>query len=354
MDLDQKEIYPMYDPSHVIKLLDDFPKQIKTTLTTIQKQVIPSFYLNIDKIVITGMGGSAIAGDIVADYCNAEGEIPIFVHRDYGLPNWVNSKTLVVTISHSGNTEEALDAFITGYEKKTKLFAMGTGGQLQSLAKKFRAPFVKIDYESQPRYALGHYMTALFWLMKKINVIDFSFDEIEKSILLLQNLKKKLDVGSPIRENMAKSLALDLENKIPVIIGSGNLSGVARRFKNDLNENAKTAAFFDILPEQNHNSIVGLDFPKELIGQIYYIILESKYAHPRVRLRENILINILQRKQAAHKRVLVEPSGGKFSEIAAAIMFSNYLSYYLSILYQVDPNKVDSIDLLKKKLKDNG
>lgn len=338
------------DKDDMAKIIPQLPDQIEKAWKESQKLILPSYYLRTDKVVIVGMGGSGISGTLVKSLLYNENEIPIFVHRDYGVPGFVDNKTLLIASSYSGNTEEVLDAFGAAYSKGAKLVAICTGGKLESLAKKYKAPVYKFKYKSQSRAAMGYSFAATLGILKKIEIIsdEITQKDIDEAIAFLKKHNESWKPEMPVRKNLAKKIANNIFGNILIIWGGGILENVARRWKCEINENAKNSAFFEALPELNHNTMSSLDFPKS--ENLYVLILQSKYYHPRIYKRIEISRDILDKKEVPHFLVDIGPVGGPLSEMLSYVLLGDYVSFYLAILHDTDPTPVEMIKYFKQRL----
>ena len=169
-------------------------------------------------------------------------------------------------------------------------------------------------------------------------------------MILLKGLQKKIDVNVFTSSNQAKIIAKKLVDKIPVVYGSGPLARMARRWANEFGENSKTASYFQIIPEMNHNTLNGLEFPKNLSQKIFVLILQSKFDHPRNRIRQNVSVQVLDKNRIPCETLMIEPAPTPLAEIIQFTLMGAYISYYLGILYDADPSKIPVVDFLKEKL----
>jgi len=349
-NLDNLDSIKNLDRENILGNIQELPDQIDQCWEDWQNIALPTHYINAKNILILGMGGSGIGGSLVSSLADLSSNIPIFVLRDYNIPSWVDRNTLVIGVSYSGNTEETLSAFSEAAEKTEKLITISTGNKLASLGSRYGAVHYKINYGSQPRAALGYSFTSLVAILAKLRLIDISDESIEETTLLLRGLIKKIDADVPTPRNHAKLLAQKLSGKIPVIYGSGTLAEVARRWKGQFNENSKNTSWFEFLPELNHMSLVGLEYPSDLGKKIFVLILESKYDHPRNKLRQQITTQILQQRRIPFETIMVHPTGNILAEMIQVISLGDFVSYYLAILNNVAPEPVDTINYLKGKL----
>ncbi len=296
------------------------------------------------------MGGSAIGGSLTCGLIEEQASLPIIIKRDYTLPGFVDSSTLVLAVSYSGNTEEPLTLFREAKEKKAKLLAISTGGELEKLAYELDIPLYKFSYSAKPRAALGYLFISVLFLLSKIGIIEMKEEEFLKAISQLRNKLSELDVKVPQEINLAKQLAFKVYQNVPIIYAADFLACVARRWKTQFNENSKNFSFFEILPELNHNAIVGYDFPEEVKQNFFIILLVSEFYHPRNRIRFDITKDILYQKDISTFEF--RASGQTLlSQLLTTIYFGDFVSFYLAILNRIDPTPIEIVDYLKDRLK---
>ena len=348
--LDDEKKMRSLDKDNMLQAISDLPAQIENCWKLISAFAIPTHYIQAKNIVILGMGGSAVGGGLVQSLIGNKIKIPIYVHRDYDIPAYVNKDSLVIGVSYSGNTEETISGFTQAGEVGAKLIAISTGGTLASLCRKYRAPMFEITYGAQPRAALGYLLTALIGIFVKIGLLELGEKEITESMELMKTLEAKIQIGVPMNQNQAKQIALRLYGKIPVVMAGSSLSEVARRYKTQINENSKQATFFELLPEADHNMIIGLEYPEKLSDRIFFIVLQSKFSHERIKLREQITIQLIQQKRLQYETLFFTTAATKLQEMFLAIFFGDYLSFYLGMLNNVDPTTIDNINYLKDRL----
>jgi len=349
INLDDTGIYQQNDPENMLERIKELPVQCRQAWQTAMDFDLPSDYSDIDKVVILGMGGSAIGGDLVRSLALAEAKIPVIVHRDYGLPAFVDECTLVIASSYSGNTEETLSGFEPSLQTGAKKLVMTTGGKLKELAEVNNLPVYKIEYKAQPRAALGFSFLPTLGVLQKLGFIKDKSADVTETVRVLEKLSTKLDEKSPLSSNPAKQLAQRLYGKLSVIYGAGILAEVAHRWKTQINENGKAWAFYEVFPELNHNATVGYPFPPEVVGRLHVMLLRSPLFNERVKLRYEVTCELLERVGVAYEYV---DSVGEspLSQMMSTIMMGDFASYYLAILYRVDPSPVDVISYLKDQL----
>lgn len=348
-NIDNIEEIKKIDQEGFLENLQEFPEQCERCWKDWQNLPLPARFIQAKNILITGMGGSNIGGALVAGL-SPEIPVPVVIWRDYGVPGWVNKDTLVIAISFSGNTEETLDSFKKAAAKTDKLITIASGGELDVLSRKYKSTHYKINYLGQPRSSFGFLFTSVVAIFAKLKLLEISQDDFREAMVLLKALQKKIDAHVFTGHNQAKLLAKKLVDKIPLVYGSGSLSRMARRWCNEFAENAKTASFFQIIPEMNHNILNGVEFPKNLGQKIIVLILQSKFDHPRNRIRQNVSVQVLEKHHISVETLMLEPSPTPLSEVLQFVLMAAYVSYYLGILNDTDPSKVPVVDFLKEKL----
>ena len=349
--LDNPSLYPQIDPSGLRHRLRGFPLQCRKAWQEALTFELPSGYAQAKRVVVVGMGGSAIGGELLADLASLEDSPPITVCRDYRIPHYVGEDTLVLACSYSGETEEALSAFGQALSRGAKLLAVTAGGTLAEEAGKHGVPVFRVGYEGEPRSALGYGFIVPAVLLTNLGLISDKTPDIEEAVTVLDSLAAELAEESPLKENPAKQMAGELFGRLIVIYGAGIFGGVARRWKTQFNENAKVWAFFELLPEAHHNSVVGYPLPEEVKGYTSAILLRPGFLHARTDLRYQITLDLLSRESIP--QYTVEGRGETaLSQILSTTFLGDYTSYYLALLQGVDPSPVATLDFVKKRLAD--
>ncbi len=276
MILDSVDQIEKIDHSDMYGQIFGLPQQLKKAWELGNKLPLPIFE-SISQIVIAGMGGSAIGGDLLASYVADLVDIPVFVHRDYDLPAWAKEKkTLVIATSHSGNTEETLSAYEQAKKNGCQLFCVSTGGKLLKLAQADGAAAWPFEHQGQPRAAVGYSFGMLLALFSRMGWIADQNLPVAATIEAMIQLKQHCAVEVGTTKNPAKRLAGQLQNRWVAVFGCGLLAPVARRWKGQISEIAKAWAQFEFLPEADHNTLAGLLNPEELIPMTMTLFLKIK------------------------------------------------------------------------------
>ena len=313
----------------------NFPKQFKEGLEAAKDVKVKGKF---SKIIVCGMGGSALPANILLTYL-PDLKLPLFIHRSYGLPSGTDKKSLIITISYSGNTEETISAYEEAVKKNLKPVAITCGGKLKEIAEEENLPYVLIPSTGiQPRCASAYLFSALLKTLSNSGVIK---DKSEEVLEMAGNL-------NPLNfEDEGKNLAKKIIDKIPVVYASNRLKYLARIWKIKFNENLKIMAFWNYFPELNHNEMVGLT---NLKGNFHFIILKDANDHPRILKRMEIFAGLIKEKGVQIDFVELEGKN-TLEKIFNNLILSDWLTYYLAKEYKVDPTPIEIVEEFKKKLK---
>ncbi len=347
--LDSPDTYRQLDPSGMLQHLRQFPEQCQQAWHNATDFGLPRDYLKVDNVVVVGMGGSAIGGDLVRRLALIENTLPVYVHRDYGLPPFVGRNTLLIFSSYSGNTEETLSSFNESLRTQAKKIALTTGGKLKTLAEKERIPVLTIDYQAPPRAAFPHSFVSLLGIFHSLRLLQDKSVDMKESLAVMKRIEGSISEKTPLDSNPAKQLAADLFGRLAVIYGAGQLTEVAQRWKTQINENSKAWAFYEAFPELNHNAVVGYQLPAETRQRVMAVLLHSPSLHPRVSIRYQVTTELLSKAGVKHK--IVEATGkSPLAQMIELVLLGDYVSLYLAMLNRVDPTPVPIIDHLKSRL----
>jgi glucose/mannose-6-phosphate isomerase len=349
VNLDDMEYLNSVDPQDMGARIAELPRQCSEARALAERCALPANYRQADAIVILGMGGSAIGGDLVCALVRDDCSVSVSVNRNYDLPAFVGHQTLVIASSYSGNTEETLSAFSQALDRGAMVLAITTGGQLAEICRQRSLPLIAIEYKSQPRAALGYSFATLLVLLQELGYIAGKSGQLQEAVTSLKELRSLIGVEVPEAGNPAKQLARRLEGKLPVFYGAGHLSEVARRAKCQWNENTKAWAFWEVLPELNHNAVAGYEHPASLAPHLHVLMLASDLYHRRHQVRLQVTGELLTQRGIPHEVIQV-PGKSRLSQLLWAVHFLDYTSYYLAALYGTDPTPVDNIAYLKQRL----
>lgn len=338
------------DPAHMRRLLEGFGHQlVEASAIGESLKVNRALAEGVRSIVFSGLGGSAIGADVIKGYLEDEIALPLMVNRSYTVPRFVGPGTLFIASSYSGQTEETVSAYRQAKERGAACVAISSGGRIEKMAREYGDFYIKIPSGYPPRAALGFSVMPLLWFLDKLGLARFSKPDLEESLGILETQRRSFAPDAP-DPNQAKELALVFHRRYPLFYSAAShFEAVALRWRGQMAENAKSLSSHHVLPEMNHNEIVGWHHPEEMMGQFAPVLLRDSGEHPRVRIRMGITKKLIEEKGA---KVTEAWSQGKslLARIFSLIYLGDFASFYLAILYEVDPTAVKVIDYLKGEL----
>jgi len=277
------------------------------------------------------MGGSAIAGDLVADLASMQPTVPILVVRDFCLPFVVDQRSLVIVCSYSGNTEETLSMFHQALDANAQILVVTVGGLLADEAGVRGVPLLTIDIPGEPRSAVAHTLLLLLGTLGRLGLVETTEDDVRAATQASRQQVCNLGEEVPTGDNPAKQLALELKDKVILIYGGGIFSGIARRWKTQFNENAKAWAFFETMPELLHNSVEAYGASPKISQHVTALLLQPNIGSDQVRDRYQIVAKLLRHCGLSH-HVLEGQKGPHLVQMLAMLLLGDYVSYYLAML----------------------
>jgi glucose/mannose-6-phosphate isomerase len=349
MNLDDFASFIKLDPHNMLGEIDSLPRQLQSAWE-LGGQLPLLDGEGITRILISGMGGSAIGADLLAAAIAPTCLIPVIVQRDYDLPAWAcGPQTLVVASSHSGNTEETLAVFEAAIQARCRLLVICTGGELEQRAAAQHLPVWKFTHAGQPRAAVGFSFGLLLAAFARMRLIPDPEKELFEALADMRSQQETLRAQVPVAQNPAKRMAGQLVGRWVNVYGSGLLAPVARRWKGQVNELAKAGAGFEFLPEADHNALAGLENP-ELLMQTVTLFLRAPSDHPRNRLRADLTRHGFM-VAGLNTDVYNANGASRLAHLWTALHFGDYMAYYLAMAYGMDPTPVEALQNLKAALK---
>lgn len=336
-----------YDKNGMLDRLAQFPNQCKEALKLGQSFELHKDYKKREytHLITTGMGGSGITGSLLKRMLS----LPVFVNRGYRLPKFSSSNDLLIAISYSGNTEETISSLNRGLERGMKAILISSGGELKRIAHDLKLPLVQIPKGLQPRAALGYLFLPLLQLLRQLELIKLNESNLAELLETMEKSSSRLGKDTAEGENPAKNLARKLYGRVPLIYGtSKNTEVVAQRWKTQFNENSKQPAYYNVVPELNHNELVGFT-NKDLLPNGRVIFLRNSYDLDRNEKRISIMKSMFVEMRVSFEEI--EAYGeSELSQIFSQIYFGDFTSVYLALLNQVDPTPVEIIEDFKKRM----
>lgn len=329
-------------------LIYHFPEQLEESLNLSQQSIEKrkDFFNRINeinKIIVTGVGGSGIAGDIVFSLSYTFLKYPLIVIKDYQLPFFTDKNSLYFIISYSGETEETIYNYQQLKKKDLPMIVVTSDGKLKNLSEKNNDLLFLLPQNYPPRQALAYLTIPILSTLSYLKIIPNFTKEMKRTILYLKKIRNRLN-------EKAKKIVKLTENKIPYILtDSYSYLPIAYRWKNQLNENTKILAFYSYLPEQNHNEINAFPFLEDFKDKIFVFILINPYSYKRNLLRINFFKKLL-RDIRIPNLIIMPFNKNNFINIFSLIMFGDFISYHWAIKRKVDPLRIEVIEKLKNFL----
>ena len=349
--LDDVENIKSVDRSGMVNFCFNSAKLYREAATLAGK--IKVEYPKPSNVIVAGMGGSGIGGDMLKDWAKNQACIPIEVSKDYQLPEYAGKSTLVLITSYSGDTEETLSAFLDAMERKCMIFCISSGGALLENAERLNLPFLRVAGGMPPRAALPFLFLPLLVYMEKAGLVSGALEEFSEAVTLLKKISMDNAPDKPIMENYSKALALNIGKTSPIIFGFDFYRSVAMRFKQQFNENSKVPAKWDIFSELNHNEIVGWERAGKLSKSFSAIFLRDREEPTAIQSRIEITKELMEQEDVGLLEVQAQGKS-RLARMLSTVLIGDFTSVYLAVLRGVDPTPVKTITYLKDTLKQNG
>jgi glucose/mannose-6-phosphate isomerase len=337
------------DHSSMLTLLRDFPNQVREALVIGENADVHMRTAGICNIVMCGLGGSAIGGDLLRSYLAGDLKVPFIVNRHYTLPKFVGPDSLVIISSYSGNTEETTTAHRETLRRKARLLCVSSNGITEQLARRARSSFIKVPGGLPPRAALGYSFFPLLLALTRLGFIKSRQKEITETVALLDENVRRY-TGLEPATNPALALAQKLHHRITICYSSTErFDAVNTRWRGQIAENAKALTFGHVLPEMNHNELVGWKVLENEMREMVVVFLRDKDDHKRVQMRMDLTREIISR-YTEHVEEVWSEGKGMLARMFSLIQLGDWVSFYMAILHGEDPTPVAVIDYLKQSL----
>ena len=342
--LDSRESTKALDQKDMFASIEAMPKHLTEGLRRGHMSGLPRF--SPKDIVVCGIGGSAIGGDLLCGWLQTSSEIPCCVSRSYDVPTHMGKDTLAIVASYSGNTEETLRMFDEARKRRAKIVAISSGGQLAEMSQSYTVPFARLPSGMMPRATVGYMFGAMLGILER-SCITAPEKQIQETLRVLNKMVSYCKQSVPTGDNPSKILAHELFPHIPVIIGYGITSPVARRWANQMNENGKVLAFSSELPEMNHNEIVG--WMKDARSKGFAaVFLEHGKGQAAMDRRLSVTKEMIGRASQVYSAEAIGLS--PMAKMFSLVIMGDFVSAYTGILKHEDPSSNEPIDELKRVL----
>ena len=350
--LDNLDYIHKLDQEKMLENLERMPAQIRDSWLLGQDLPLPaSIHQNYwQQVLFIGMGGSAIGGDLICGYARSMASIPLILNRSYTVPAWVSERTLAIIISYSGNTEETVHAYQLAKKAGAACIVVSTGGKLQALAKTCGDSFLQLPCGLPPRAAIAYLSIPILVILNRLEILPTRKNELTDLVKTLQGLIETLKPEIPCEENIAKQTALALQNKLPVIWGSvGTTDVVAKRWQYQINENAKSPAIISILPEADHNEILGRSALKDMRKDWVIVVLRDLADAMKMQKRFELSKGLWQ-DEVGEILEMQSKGNSPLARLFYLLLLGDYVSLYLALLYGENPAPIDVVESLKLDL----
>lgn len=348
MNLDNLDVIKQADHEDALSVIGSSAEQLKFQPTI---KNLPVRRRKVNNIVLSGMGGSCLAGLIAKNWLNHDYNlsVPFEITRDYNVPAYVNKNTLVLCVSVSGNTEETISSLCDAIKKNAQIVIISTGGKLLELAKQYKLPYVEIVKISQPRYGVAMHLRTIASVLNKFKILDNRpFNELEKSYNCVRSFASSISVDTPTDHNPAKQLALFAAGKTVLVYSSSLFYPLAYKWKTSYNENAKNTVWCNEFPEFNHNEFIG--WTSHPIEKPFAVVnLRSNLDSARINQRLELTEKLLSGHRPAAQNIVL--NGNHYiQQVLCGAILGDISSIYLGLLNGVDPTPVELVEKFKKEL----
>jgi len=350
--IDSREEIAKIDKQNILGSVEALPDQCLHAWEDASKIQVPDPYKDINKIVMTGMGGSGLGARVIESLYSDKIKFPLVRINDYNLPPWVDEKTLVICSSYSGETEETIECARQAIFKKAKWMAIGGGNSLIKMAEEQNVPFYKINAKynpsNQPRMAIGYSVVGQLILASRTGIFDFCKKDIDDLVNTMKDVQLKINVEN-VAGNEAKKLAVRMKDKIVSFVSSSHMVGATHVVNNQLNENAKVFSTDYQIPEINHHLMEGLSHPEINKTALFAFFVNSNLYPDRIQQRFSLTEDVAKKHDVEIYNYKARAKN-ELSQNFEFIQFGAYVNLYLSILYKQNPGPVPWVDFFKNKL----
>lgn len=350
MVLDDPSRLRKLDAGGMLDLTMDYARQFRDGWALVQA-FEPHRTARVDDVLVLGTGGgSAASANLLRSYLYGRSKVPILLNQGYNLPGWADGNTLVLAVTHSGDTEETVSAYQQAQARGCPTVCLTAGGRLAELAEQQNVPVIKVPGELMPRAAIGYIFLPLLGILAKLGLAPDPTAELNESLALFEALAQEWGPEVPTGNNLAKQAASALRGHIPVVYGTlDHMDGVAWRWKNQFGENSKHMAFWNAIPNLHHDEAVGWDMDRRILQGLAVVLFRDRGDSEKITRRLDVTKSMLQERLG---RVLEVHSRGQglMARMFSLVMLGDFVTIYLAILSGVDPTPVEIIRHFKRQM----
>jgi len=358
--LDDLDVIRRVDRGQMLERYRQFPKLGRDAIHQARELRIPERvkvsrgreirYGTPGRVMVVGVGGSAVSGDLLQGWLGGSLSTPIHVCRDYALPAYADENTLILAISYSGNTEETLSAFVEAVKRGCMVISISSGGRLHDFARRLKLPHLLVPGGIPPRAALPALFFPLPILLERLGVLSGVEDEVTEAVEVLDRLAVENAPEIPVNRNLSKRLAVEIAGTIPIVYGFRQYGAVARRLKTQFNENSKIPSWYDVFPELSHNEVMSWEAPHPTTERLSVILIRDPAEPPEIRLHIETVKALISKR--AWRLLEIHAVGeGSLAKMFSTLYVGDLTSIYLAILRGVDPTPIRLISRVKEELR---
>ena len=348
ISLDNRSLIKLFDSTNYLSHILDAPEQLLAGARLGDAVKVPALYMQAKQIVLLAVGEMLPIALALEAMFQPYARVPLTVIDDYTLPQWVGSETLVIGIDYSSNNEQTLFAFHEASKRRARLLSVSIEGILAKEARRVRAPHVIVEYGSPGRAAFCYMLGCLAMILRKLDLVDIKNQHFKETATLCVHLLENIGPEMALYRNPAKQLAEKVLTHQTIIIGSGPLTGVAKKWQLDFASTGKVVTQASTLSEFNDTIINGISYQPNPALAPLVIILQSKYDQSRNKLQQTLTYQVAQAQKFMCEQVFMHPSGTLFGEIVLSGLFGEMVSYYLAWLQNRDPSLTEASTFIRE------
>jgi glucose/mannose-6-phosphate isomerase len=348
--LDNRSLPKQFDATNYLSHILDIPGQLKEGFDLADDMIVPALFAQAKQVVFLVTGEMIPLGLSLVAMMQPYARVPAVVVQDYTIPHWVGSDTLVIAIDYTGTTESVILAFREAATRRARLLAVTVGGDLGREARRVRAPHIALAYGAPARIAFYYILSCLTQILKKLDFVEHRSTVVEEAMMLTHTLLENIGLEMEQYRNSAKQLAEKVVHRPTIIVGSGPLVGIAKRWQLMFSATGKVVTTSSTLAEFNDTIINGLTVQTKSTDSEVVIMLQSKYDHQRNKIQQSLTYQVAQTQKFVYEQIFMHPSGSLFGEIVLASLMGDMISYYLAWLQSKDPEVTETTTFIKQQL----
>lgn len=355
INLDSRDEITKIDLQGSLASLEQLASQCQEVWKVAESLQFDQSYLDVDRVVVAGMGGSSLGTHIIQSVFKDELRLPITIVPDYTMPAFVNERTLVVASSYSGTTEETIGAVKDARTKGAKITGITSGVPLAEILKEWHVPALvfptTFNPSKQPRLGLGYSIFGQMILLSRCGLLKLEQHHLDEVLAAIAQAHLESSVDKPAETNPAKLLAFEIIDRLPIITVAEHLEGTAHVFANQLNESAKTYAEYRVIPELNHHLMEGLEFPSLNQTNLLFVTVHSNLYDKNNQTRMTLTEEVIEQNHIACHALELKTTS-KLAQAFELLVLGSYTSFYLAMLHGKNPSAIPWVDWFKAQLKE--